>query len=159
MWGYNIEFFVSWWTGPWQLCPVTCGPAGTRRHRSVLCVRAGNGQREQEDDEEEEVQALPDSECEGRARPVETEPCSGLPPCPRDVATQAPVLTTERSTPHETTTKIPAPRFMRRHRKREEAWAREQALVLRNAEPTRFMWLTGNWGEACLMIHFLILYK
>lgn len=34
-----LIFFFRWWTGPWQLCPATCGdPSKVFRKRTVLCI-------------------------------------------------------------------------------------------------------------------------
>lgn len=61
--------FFRWWTGPWQLCPVTCGDSALRS-RTVLCVSNDDHQI-----------ALPDSECEDQPRPHHKEPCISTPSC------------------------------------------------------------------------------
>lgn len=64
-------FYFRWWTGPWQLCPVTCGDV-VMRSRTVLCIsNVSNGLQI----------ALPDSECEDVLRPHHKEPCLNIPSC------------------------------------------------------------------------------
>ncbi|XP_075238414.1 A disintegrin and metalloproteinase with thrombospondin motifs 12-like isoform X2 [Lycorma delicatula] len=58
-----------WWTGPWQLCPVTCGDLALRS-RTVLCISNDDHQI-----------ALPDSDCEDQPRPHQEEPCINTPSC------------------------------------------------------------------------------
>uniref|UniRef100_A0A1B6CGF3 Peptidase M12B domain-containing protein n=1 Tax=Clastoptera arizonana TaxID=38151 RepID=A0A1B6CGF3_9HEMI len=60
---------IRWWSGPWQICPVTCGETAVRK-RTVLCIY-DNGQE----------MALPDSECKDRPRPKDHEPCPDIPSC------------------------------------------------------------------------------
>ncbi|XP_058824477.1 A disintegrin and metalloproteinase with thrombospondin motifs 12 [Topomyia yanbarensis] len=63
---------ANWWVGPWQLCSVTCrkpGDSNPIRKRSILCV-------------DQNLNAQPDSRCEGKSRPTDNEPCPGrLPLC------------------------------------------------------------------------------
>ncbi|XP_055540062.1 A disintegrin and metalloproteinase with thrombospondin motifs 7 [Wyeomyia smithii] len=63
---------VNWWVGPWQLCSVTCRKPGDPtpvRKRTILCV-------------DQSRNAQPDSRCEGKPRPTDSESCPGrLPLC------------------------------------------------------------------------------
>ncbi|XP_047365767.1 A disintegrin and metalloproteinase with thrombospondin motifs 18 isoform X4 [Vespa velutina] len=63
----------TWWVGPWQMCPVTCGEDALRK-RSVMCVSSGTGT-------DRSDLALPDKDCDKDARPEEVGPCQNLPPC------------------------------------------------------------------------------
>nr|CAD7569776.1 unnamed protein product [Timema californicum] len=89
---------ARWWTGPWQICPATCGDGITRK-RSVMCAviySEGSSGREI---------ALPDNECKGQDKPPEKEPCPNLPPCTAPTtsrSTQEPPLYTTSSPKTET---------------------------------------------------------
>ncbi|CAG2056713.1 unnamed protein product, partial [Timema podura] len=89
---------ARWWTGPWQICPATCGDGITRK-RTVMCAvlySQGSSGREI---------ALPDNECKGQDKPPEKEPCPHLPPCTAPTtsrSTQEPPLYTTSSPKTET---------------------------------------------------------
>ncbi|RZF40788.1 hypothetical protein LSTR_LSTR009273 [Laodelphax striatellus] len=56
-----------WWTGPWQVCPITCGDFA-QRHRTVICVT--------NDDVTGHRIAYPDSACADQLKPPRTQSCA-----------------------------------------------------------------------------------
>ncbi|XP_059487414.1 A disintegrin and metalloproteinase with thrombospondin motifs 7-like [Neocloeon triangulifer] len=122
---------ARWWSGPWQLCPVTCGPWITRRHRTVLCVR--------NIEEGPEFQALPDEDCDQKTKPQEEEPCPGLPKCDRFHSFDE--FKNKSSIRVASTTRPVRQRPIRRHRKRAEARIRSH----HTRDEKRFRWHTGEW--------------
>ncbi|CAB3359030.1 Hypothetical predicted protein [Cloeon dipterum] len=124
---------ARWWSGPWQLCPLTCGPWNTRRHRTVLCVRSL--------EEGAEFQALPDEECDIATKPPEEEACPGLPKCDRYQPSEEHVGKSKSVIKVAATTKPVRQRMVRRHRKRAEARLRSH----QTREEKRFRWHVGDW--------------